>query len=550
MASPLEDPRPSGRARHGWRIHLHGASPSHPGGVEHLLGGRSLPGAFQATARREPNRPALTIAGESATHGELDSRAARVGAWLRDRGVRAGEAVVISGHSSIGMVTAYLGVLRAGAIAVLANPTMTEPELAHLLGDSRAVAAIAGGAALDRLAALRVDGAGSVRLLVDVDGDGDADARLQEAVQFVGSLPVGESDPATTALLAYTSGTTGVPKAVALSHGNLLASIKAAMLAWSWRPDDVLVHALPLFHQHGLGGVHASLLSGSRTVVLDRFDAARLWSTMREERGSVLFAVPAMYERLADWAESSGRERRELADLRLAVSGSAPLSSGLAERVGGVLGQVPLERYGTTESGLNVSNPYDGPRRPGTVGLPLPGVELAIVDGDGVPLPDGEEGEIVIRGPQVFARYRGQPEATVAAFLPGRWFRTGDLGRIDPADGYLSIIGRLKELIITGGMNVYPKEVEFALELQPGVSQAAVVGVPSRRWGEEVVAVVVPSDAESFDPDRILVGVRQRLSPYKCPKRIVAVGALPRNTMGKLVRRELVDVAGVRGPAE
>ncbi|HWE14723.1 MAG TPA: AMP-binding protein [Solirubrobacteraceae bacterium] len=546
VAGALDDPSPFGRAPHGWRIHLGDVSPGTDGGVERLLGDMCLPAAFQATARREPDRPALSIAGDSVTHGQLESRVSSVGAWLADRGVRPGEAVIISAGNSIGMVTAYLSVLRIGAVAVLANPAMTEPELTHVTGDSEAVAAIAGGGALARLRPSRT----SLKLVVDVDGSGDVDAGLEEAIAFPGTADAPPSDSAATALLAYTSGTTGTPKAVALSHRNLFTSIRAAMLAWSWRPDDVLVHALPLFHQHGLGGVHAGLLSGSRTVVLNRFDPSRLWSTMRQERASVLFAVPAMYERLANWAESTVPELPALGDLRLAVSGSAPLSAGLAERVRGVLGQLPLERYGTTESGLNVSNPYDGPRRPGTVGLPLPGVEVAIIDDAGVPVEDGEAGEIVLRGPQVFGGYRGDPAASAATFVSGRWFRTGDLGRIDPADGYLSIVGRLKELIITGGMNVYPREVESALELQPGVAQAAVVGVPSQRWGEEVVAVVVPSATESFDPEQVLHGVRQRLSPYKCPKRIVAVGALPRNSMGKLVRRDLVEVAGVRNPAE
>lgn len=541
MTSALNGPRTSLRARHGWRIHLAGGSSG--GDVRGLLTGDSLPEMFHATARREPGRPALLIAGESASHGDLDARAGRVGAWLCEHGIRGGDVVIISARTSVAMIVGYLGVLRAGAVVVLANPTLTEPELAHLVLDSQAVAALADGDGLARLTALRARGVGRVRLMVAVSGDERADAPLQEAATHSRSMEVASVAPASPALLAYTSGTTGAPKAVALSHRNLSSSIKAAMLAWCWRPDDVLVHALPLFHQHGLSGVHASLLSGSQTVVLERFDPEVLWSAMAAARASVLFAVPAMYERLVDWAQAAAPDSRAHGDLRLAVSGSAPLSTALAERVRGVLGQLPLERYGTTESGLNVSNPYDGPRRPGTVGLPLPGVELAVVDGDGIPVGDGADGEIVVRGPQVFSGYRGAPEVTAASFLGDGWFRTGDIGRVDPTDGYLSITGRLKELIITGGMNVYPREVESALELQPGIAEAAVVGVPSQVWGEEVVALVVPAGDERFDPDRILLDVRRRLSPYKCPKRIVAVAALPRNHMGKLIRRELAEVA-------
>lgn len=546
MASALEAPQISQRARHGWRIHLAGGSFGDD--VRPLLTGDSLPEMFHATARREPGRPALLIAGESVTHGDLDARAGHVGGWLADHGVRVGHVVIISARSSVAMVVGYLGVLRAGAVVVLANPTYTEPELGHLVMDTGAVAALADGTGLARLSALRERGVGRVQALLALNANDQADATLEQAVDHSRSLPVTPVAPAAPALLAYTSGTTGSPKAVALSHLNLSASIKAAMLAWGWRPDDVLVHALPLSHQHGLSGIHASLLSGSQTVVLERFEPEALWTAMAARRASVLFAVPAMYERLVNWAQETAPDPRAHAELRLAVSGSAPLPGPLAERVRALLGQLPLERYGTTESGLNVSNPYAGPRRPGTVGLPLPGVELAVVDGEGVPVDDGENGEIVVRGPQVFAGYRGAPKATAASFFEDRWFRTGDVGRIDPTDGYLSITGRIKEMIITGGMNVYPVEVELALETQPAVAEAAVVGVPSQRWGEEVVAVVVPADEEHFDPEQVLVDVRGRLSPYKCPKRIVAAAALPRNQMGKLLRRELAELVARSNP--
>jgi malonyl-CoA/methylmalonyl-CoA synthetase len=330
------------------------------------------------------------------------------------------------------------------------------------------------------------------------------------------------------AMLAYTSGTTGAPKGVPLTHANVLASTRGVVKAWRWTADDVLVHALPLSHQHGLSGVHLSLLCGSSAVVFSGFDPAALTGAIREHRATVLFAVPAMYERLHAW---DGIGDADLSSLRLAVSGSAPLPAALAERVAEWLGQPPLERYGSTEAGLDVSNVSDGPRRPGRVGWALPGIEVRL---------DGEDGEILVRGPQVFDGYWNRPEATAEALTADGWFRTGDLGRLDDDDASLEITGRSKELIISGGLNVYPREVEAALEDHPAVAQVAVAGVPSERWGEEVVAFVVP--AGDLDGDALIAHCRERLSAYKCPKRVVALDELPVNRMGKVQRDALAEM--------
>jgi malonyl-CoA/methylmalonyl-CoA synthetase len=515
------------RAAAAWRIHLGHDVPADE--LRRELGEGSLAAAFHATASRHPDRPALAVDGAAVTHGELDGRAARVAGWLTAAGVRGGDPVVVSGPNSLALVVAYVGALRAGAVVVLANPMLTEVELRHLVSDSSAVLALAAGEALSRLDHI-ARSVSTLRAAVDID----ALEREAAANRPVDPVAAASED---VALLAYTSGTTGKPKAVPLTHRNLLSSIRAVMLAWRWSEGDVLVHALPLSHQHGLGGVHAALLSGSRAVIHRKFDAGAVCDAIRTERATVLFGVPAIYERLV---AADGADRPALATLRLLVSGSAPLSPLLAERVADVAGQVPLERYGTTESGLDVSNPYDGRRRPGTVGLPLPGVELAIVDDDGTPAGIGQTGEIVLRGPQVFAGYRGDDQATAAAFHAGGWFRTGDIGRLDPSDRYLEITGRAKDLIITGGMNVYPREVELALELSPDVSCAAVVGVASERWGEEVVAAVVPRARRTIDPDALDGFVRSRLAPYKCPKRFVVVDELPVNAMGKVSSAEVV----------
>ena len=533
MSTALDSATLRAGALEAWTRHLGVGADA---GIRARLAEGSIAQSAHAIALASPRRPAVELDGVALTHGELDERAARIAGWLARRRVREGDVVMLSSPNSLAFVVAYLGALRAGITVVLANPAYTEAELDHLVGDSGAVMALGAGAALQRL---RRAGASHSRLREVVDlaaltGDGwGPDSELGGSPIVAPVAPAADR----TAVLAYTSGTTGKPKAVPLSEANLVASIRAAMLAWRWDADDVLVHSLPLFHQHGLGGLHATLLSGSRAVIRARFEPGDLSDALAAAGATVLFAVPAIYARLTE-SETIGRA--DLRSLRLLVSGSAALSPVLAERIAAVAGQQPLERYGTTESGLDVSNPYDGPRLTGSVGLPLPGLELAIAGPAGEPLAPGHDGEILVRGPQVFSGYRDDPSATADAFYPGGWFRTGDVGRVGPDDGYLRITGRLKELIITGGMNVYPREVEFALEGHPGVARAAVVGIPSERWGEEVVAAIVPNPgAERLRGDDLLEFARSRLAPYKCPKRFVIVAELPANAMGKVLAPEV-----------
>ncbi len=428
----------------------------------------------------------------------------------------------------------YLGALRAGAVVVLANPGYTAAELGHLVADSGAVLAFA-----DREPARRLAGLGPL-VTVDV-------RELPAETPRVAGIAARPDD---TALLAYTSGTTGRPKGVPLTHRQLTVSIRAAMAAWQWNADDVLVHALPLYHQHGLGGVHAALIAGGTVHIRSKFSAADLVQAAGDTRATVLFAVPTIYQALAECPAALAGGLR---GLRLAICGSAPLSPALAARLPAVLGRLPLVRYGTTESGLDVSNPIADPRGD-TIGVPLPGVLARIRAADGLADPGtdgladpgtdgladpGTDGEIQLRGPHVFSGYWNDPVATEAAFTPDGWFRTGDIGAVDPVTGHLAIRGRTKEMIISGGMNVYPREVEIALEGHPSVAEAAVAGVPDERWGERVTGWVVLRDGHEFDEAALIAHARTLLAGYKCPKRVFRLAELPRNQLGKIVRSAL-----------
>jgi len=503
----------------GWRRHLPGFAEL-PVFVEELAGD-TIPALAAASAAAVPGRVAVTVDGEPVSHAELDEGAARVAGWLARR-VRPGDRVLLAAAASVGFVRCYLGALRAGAVVVLANPGYTAAELAHLVADSGASLAFADPEPARLLAGL---GAGPEPLPVI-----DVRTLPEDASPATGIAAA----PGDVALLAYTSGTTGTPKGVPLTHGQLVASIRSAMAAWRWGPDDMLAHALPLYHQHGLSGVHAALIAGGTVQIRSRFAPADLVRTIEQTGATVLFAVPTIYQALLDAEIMVGAGR---SGLRLAVCGSAPLSPALAGRLATHLGRVPLIRYGTTESGLNVSNPLDDARGD-TVGVPLPGVLARVGTADGEADP-GADGEIQLRGPQVFAGYWNDPAGTAAAFTPDGWFRTGDIGAVDPVTGHLRIRGRTKEVIITGGLNVYPREVEIVLEDHPSVAEAAVAGVPHARWGEQVTAWVVLRDGHGFDEAALIAHARTRLAGYKCPKRVFQLAALPRNHVGKIVRNAL-----------
>jgi len=435
-----------------------------------LLQRVSLPAAWAENWRTSPSRSVMRDIDETWLSGsDMLERTARAAGRLHAAGLRRGDRILVSGEASADLVVAHCGALRLGLVVVPVNSAYSQREVEVLANIAKPRAAIIEGAAMREWMPDGVVATG-----VDVDlADGVA-ANLDS---------VSSDDPA---LLAFTSGTTGTPKGVVLSHGNLLSSAEAVRLAWHWEQSDTLILCLPLFHMHGLGvGVHGTLLTGAAMILQRGFDPEAVLAACAD--ATMFFGVPTMYARLA---EAPGVDR--LGTLRLCVSGSAPLSAELHERIRERTGQVVLERYGMTETLMLVSNPYEGERRPGTVGVPLAGVELRL---------DEQTSEVLVKGPNVFSGYLDLPEATAVAFTEDGYFRTGDIGDFDQ-EGYLLIVGRAKELIISGGYNVYPREVEDVLRTHPSVIDAAVVGTPSAEWGEIVTAYVEATD--EFDPEEVV----------------------------------------------
>jgi malonyl-CoA/methylmalonyl-CoA synthetase len=449
------------------------------------------------------------------TYGELDARSRTVAARFAAAGLAPGERILMSAAPSLDLVVAYVAAQRLGLVVVPMNTAYTRREVEHIVTDAGPAAAVVDDA----------ERAGWMEGVPMV-------CTPEVALPGQRDLPLDLATRDDLALIAYTSGTTGAPKGAMLSSGNLLASAEAVGLAWRWTADDRLVLALPLFHMHGLGvGVNGTLVAGASAVVLPKFEPGAVLDAVREHAASLFFGVPTMYARLA-----ASPRVGELAALRLCVSGSAPLAPDLHAELLARGGQSVLERYGMTETVMNVSNPYDGERRPGSVGFPLPGVELRLDAAHDDAEKPPATGEILLRGPNVFRGYWKRPDATAEAFTADGWFRTGDLGAFD-ADGYLRIVGRAKDLIITGGYNVYPREVEDVLRTHPGVADAAVAGVPSDEWGETVSAWIVP--AGDLDPEELIEFARERLARFKCPRVVRIVEELPRNALGKVVKHRL-----------
>jgi long-chain acyl-CoA synthetase len=461
--------------------------------------------------------------GDRITWAAMDRAVDRGAAALRIAGIAPGQRVGVVLGNSADFAVAYWATLRCGAVLVPVNPAYTVPEQTHIFTDADVRAIVADPRLRETSAAAAAEG---VPILVPDD------LAAADAEGFGGTEP----EPHDTAVIAYTSGTTGRPKGAMLSHGNLLANLDgfSDLPRLSLQPDDVLLGVLPFFHIFGLNVIlNAAARAGAAVVTMERFSPAASLALLAEQHVTVAYGAPPVF---AAWC--AVRDVPSLPQLRAAISGADALPVGTFHAFAERFGLEICEGYGLTETSPVVSSNAGSPEiRPGTVGHPVPGVEVRIVDPTGAPVPPGTDGEIIVRGGNVFAGYHGQPDATAEVFTDG-WFSTGDVGRCD-ADGYLTIAGRLKDMVIVSGFNVYPREVEEALLSHPDVAEVAVVGLPDTRTGERVRALVVPCPGVEVRIDDLLAHCRDRLARYKLPREVEIVGSLPRTALGKLTRASL-----------
>jgi len=482
----------------------------------------------------DPDRVAIEFAdGATFTYGALDAEVARYANGLRDAGLQPGDRVAVQVQKSVASLFVYLACLRAGLVYLPLNTAYRSTELDYFLRDAEPGLILVEPehqAAMNELSSATIGA--NVMTLDEGDKEGFAQ-RVAAAGSQYQTVPSNTED---LAVIIYTSGTTGRSKGAMVTHGNLVSNARALTQVWQFSKNDVLLHALPIFHVHGLFvATHCALTSGARLLWHNRFDPAHV--VRHIVRATVFMGVPTYYTRLLG---EPGLTREACRNMRLFVSGSAPLLAETHRDFEQRTAHRILERYGMSEAGMITSNPYDGERRAGTVGFPLPGVEVRVVDESDQPLPVGEKGAIQVKGNNVFSGYWRMPEKTREEFTGDGWFRTGDIGAFD-ANGYLSILGRAKDLIITGGYNVYPKEIELVLDEMPEVLESAVIGLPHADFGEAVTAVVVAREGVQSDEAAIIDALKSRLAGYKVPKRVHFVEALPRNAMGKVQKNVLRD---------
>jgi malonyl-CoA/methylmalonyl-CoA synthetase len=459
---------------------------------------------------------ALEWRGRTFTFGELDERSNRLAQLFRTRDLSKGDRLCVYLVNCVEMIDIYLACVKLGVIFVPINILYRDREISHILGDAEPRALITDA---------------SIATEIPVWNPADL---LRDAAEMDDARPVVDLDGDSPAGIIYTSGTTGTSKGAVLTHNNFAANTVNLLVCWRITAKDRFLLALPLFHVHALGnGLHCWLVSGCRMRLLERFEHQTAAAEFLDFRPTLFFGVPTVYVRLLAWESAAAREVRGF--MRLFVSGSAPLPAQVLEEFRDLFGHTILERYGMSETIMNLSNPYAGERRAGTVGFPLPGVSVRLLNQELQPVGEGETGEIYLKGPNVFAGYWKREDATRDAFVDG-YFKTGDLATRS-ADGYFTLSGRKSDLIISGGFNIYPREIEEFLQEQVEIAEAAVVGVPDRIRGEVPVAYLVVASA--IEPALVEARCREKLASFKIPREFIAVEKLPRNAMGKIQKHLL-----------
>lgn len=482
----------------------------------------------------DPKRLAIeTHDGAHISYGDLIARAGQMANVLVARGVKPGDRVAVQVEKSVANIVLYLGTVRAGAVYLPLNTAYTLNELDYFIGDAEPSLVVCDPSKAEGLAPIAAKVNAKVETL-GPDGRGSLTEAADKASSEFTTVPRANDD---LAAILYTSGTTGRSKGAMLTHDNLASNSLSLVDYWRFTNKDVLIHALPIYHTHGLFvATNVTLFARASMIFLPKLDPDRIIKLMA--RATVLMGVPTFYTRLL---QNPALSRETTKHMRLFISGSAPLLAETHREWSARTSHAVLERYGMTETNMNTSNPYDGERVPGAVGFPLPGVSVRVTDPEtGKELPRDEVGMIEVKGPNVFKGYWRMPEKTKAEFRPDGFFITGDLGKID-AKGYVHILGRGKDLVISGGFNVYPKEIESEIDAMPGVVESAVIGVPHADFGEGVTAVLVRQPGVSIDEAAVLKGLEGRLAKFKMPKRVFVVDELPRNTMGKVQKNVLRD---------
>lgn len=487
-----------------------------------------------------------TDGGRVFSYADVEQRTARYANAFSALALKKGDRVAVQVEKSPYALFVYLACLRAGLTYLPLNTAYRESEIKFFLNDAAPELVICDTRLVDRIQPIAESLDIGKIFTLEPDENGTWASFAKALPDRFPGVSTAVDDPAA---ILYTSGTTGRPKGAVLSHGNLASNALALHQAWGWRRGDVLLHALPLFHVHGLFvACHCALLNASTMLFLSKFDPAAVINLL--PRATVFMGVPTFYSRLLATPEFTETVCRTI---RLFVSGSAPLLAQTFNEFKQRTGHSILERYGMTETGMNLSNPLNGSRIAGTVGLPLPGVSIRIIDESNREVAAGEVGQLLVRGPNVFKGYWRMPEKSAKEFTSDGFFKTGDLARID-ANGYVAIVGRAKDLVISGGYNVYPKEVESFLDRLDGVVESAVIGLPHPDFGEAVVAIAVCAPGrEDLTETEVIQSLKELIAGYKVPKRIVFVDELPRNSMGKiqknLLRRQYADVLDPDSPA-